>query len=423
MNSKYFELLLNARGEAIVLTDEKQRILYSNRKFSEYFNLPADLNGSKIGNLIDHSLLEEMLSSEKEVTDELFYYDDYLCNGCIFYGLMSSKNIGLNGYFIGKLFVMKKLDSIYPLLQQVDNPTYDDKYLQGYRQSAEFQKVRNMAKRNALNLDPVLIKGRSDIGKSLVAKVIHSYSERSRYPFFEIDCHNVSAEKMEHLLFGQAKGSFMGKIVIGDKGTIFLNHIDHLPLFLQQKLLDVIKSKSVRKWNTKRIDVDLRFIFGTSVDLQLLVEQGIFNEELYFRISNIQIEIPELYNDPLSVEEVIQYHIAKLIRVYRKVQLIFEPGLIELLNNWNWQGDEQKMIQTIDYLIYHASTNLVSIRDFEHAKQVLRLEKEEDIVGLSSLEREQIKHALGLFPNKTKTAEYLGIGRATLYRKIEKYKL
>lgn len=424
MESKYFELIVNAMEEAVVFTDQEGKIMYSNHKFSEYFNLPEKITTWRMENLIEHEQLSELLASETEVTDELFYYDDYLCNGCIFYGLMSSKHIGYNGIYRGKLFTFKKIDAIYPLLHQLENAGYTPDIAEIHTNSPELQTIKQLAKKFAATNDSILLEGESNMDKAFIARIIHAYSDRSEAQFLEIDCKTDSLSHIENLLFGQAKGNYMGKIAMGDGGTVFISNIEILPLFLQQKLIETIKMKAIRKWNTKKVQFDVRFIFGTTSELHERFDRQLFQEELYYRITNRRIMIPRLVQRPADLKAIIAHYIQKLKRAHRKVKILFEPELLAALYEWTWQGTEGEVVQVLDYLIAHASSNVIRLSDFENAKAQLKMQAEQsENIALEFLEKRQIEHALSAYTSKTKAAQSLGISRATLYRKMERYQL
>jgi len=276
----------------------------------------------------------------------------------------------------------------------------------------------------------VLILGENGTGKELVARAIHQKSSRSHESFIIVDVGALPPTLFESELFGHEKGSFtdaketrIGKFELANKGTLFLDEIGNLPLDLQIKLLSVLQTKSItRIGSNKSIDLDVRVLCATNAPIYDLVNKGLFRQDLFYRIKTIEINLPPLRERKEDIPDLFQYYVDHYGKRYNK-SVEAEPSLITHLSNYTWPGNIRELQHAIERAVILCKDSMLKASDFQ-LSYMLDSEMEMKSLNLSDMEREVIRKALKKFGNNlTRAAEELGIGRTTLYRKMEEYGL
>ena len=290
----------------------------------------------------------------------------------------------------------------------------------------------------AVSNSTIFITGESGTGKELVARAIHSEGPRSKKPFIAINCGAIPDALLESELFGYVKGAFsganpngrIGKFELADKGVIFLDEIGDMPLHLQVKILRVLQDrKIVRIGSNQLIDLDIRVIAATNKDLMQLIKENKFREDLYYRINVVPIHIPPLREREGDIEIIIMSLIEKYNIVFAKYVHTMDIDAKAVLVNYPWPGNIRELENTIEYMINLADERGILTVD-NIPQNILKyntqnkIGEEGDSIGtLRDLEDEYIEKALSIYGRDTKgkriVAEKLGIGIATLYRKLE----
>jgi DNA-binding NtrC family response regulator len=277
----------------------------------------------------------------------------------------------------------------------------------------------------------VLITGASGTGKELVARAIHQHSQRSQQPFTPVNCGSFTETILESELFGHEKGAFTGAgnihkglVEATDGGTLFLDEITETTLSFQVKLLRVIQEQQVRRvGSTKYIPVDVRILAASNRDVSRLLKQGQFREDLYYRLSVVQINMPSLEEHrediPLLVNHFLQQFNAK-----NNLGVTIEPAAVQRLQEMPWPGNVRELENTVNRLAIFASTRQITLADVE--SEVQRPTEIPAAHGatavppdrLMELERQHILQILKQTRgNRSEAARRLGIERKTLYRK------
>lgn len=297
--------------------------------------------------------------------------------------------------------------------------------------SHKMQKIFEFAKTIASTSSNVLILGESGTGKELLARAIHNEGPRASYPFVAVSCVALPETLLESELFGHEKGAFTdaisqkkGKFEMADKGTIFLDEIGDISPKLQLSLLRVIQEKEiVRVGGEKPIKLDVRIIAATNRDLKKLVQEGKFREDLYYRLNVITIEIPPLRERKEDIPVLVNHFIEKFnLELKKNIRGISEDAL-KMLVKYHWPGNVRELENVIERAMVVAKNDLIRKED------IALLDEEEDFLNLpdktlKSVEREHILRVLKENSwNIQRSAEILGIDRATLYNKIKKYNL
>ena len=314
--------------------------------------------------------------------------------------------------------------------------------------SKEIKMLKDKIKKIAPSKSTVLITGESGTGKELIARAIHSESDRWNKPFIAINCGAIPDSLLESELFGYVRGAFsgadpngrIGKFELANKGVIFLDEIGDMPLFLQVKLLRVLQErKLVRIGSNKLIDLDIRVIAATNKDLKKLIEEGKFREDLYYRLNVIPMELPGLKERPDDIETITRILIEKYNNIFTKYVHTIEPEVIEILKGYSWPGNVRELENVVEFMINLSDERGIITKEMipEHVIEVeanrevkdnVENNVDDDVVPemrfrqLKDLEEEYIKKAIKHFGEDTKgkkqAAKALGIGVATLYRKI-----
>jgi two-component system nitrogen regulation response regulator NtrX len=301
--------------------------------------------------------------------------------------------------------------------------------------SSAMKKIKSQIELIAKGDSRVLIIGESGTGKELVARAIHSLSNRASAPFVEINCAAIPQELIESELFGHEKGAFtgaierkIGKFELANGGTLFLDEIGDMSLLTQAKLLRVIETqKFQRVGGTKDIKVNVRIISATNKDLIKEIKKGNFREDLYYRLNVVPIYIPPLRERKEDIPELIRYFIDEFSKEKGwKVKTVDQQAM-KILQNYDWPGNIRELRNAIERLMIMTINEVITFSDIESTGIIGQSKKEESYFKYKTL-----KEAKDAFErdflirklkennwNMTKTAEIIGIERSNLYKKIK----
>ncbi|MCU0345976.1 MAG: sigma-54 dependent transcriptional regulator [Saprospiraceae bacterium] len=299
-------------------------------------------------------------------------------------------------------------------------------------QSKPMQHAIEMAKKVATTSTTVLLTGETGTGKEVFAQAIHSASGRSAKPFVAINCSALGKELLESEMFGHKAGSFTGAVKdkIGlfeeaNGGTIFLDEIGEMDLVLQAKLLRVLETGTFMKvGETKETRVDVRIVAATNRDLQTESDRGNFRLDLFYRLSVFNIRLPSLQERPGDISLLAGHFIKMLCAKMNHSPLGMEAAFAKALNNHPWKGNIRELKNVIERAVILANGPDLTLDCLPYDFQYTESGNQLDLMKLAEIEKMHIRKVLAHTKgNKTKTAELLGIGLATLYRKIEEYGL
>ncbi|AYF54262.1 sigma-54-dependent Fis family transcriptional regulator [Clostridium novyi] len=295
--------------------------------------------------------------------------------------------------------------------------------------SSKLQRAKNLAKKAALTESNVLLIGESGTGKELFAHAIHKESHRKYGNFVKVNCSAIPRELLELELFGHQEGFFtgvkkeykIGNFQLASGGTIFLDEIGDMPLYMQGKILKVLQEKQVKKIGA----IDIRVIATTNKNLSKMVREGKFREELYYRLNVININIPSLRERPKDIVTLTNYLLEKICKKLQKEVQGVSSKAMDRLQSYSWHGNVRQLENVIERAV-----NMVEYNGkikIEHLPQEITgkitkfsVEKLEDV--MKKTEKETILNALRAFDgNKTQTAKALNISRTTLYEKMTKH--
>ena len=276
----------------------------------------------------------------------------------------------------------------------------------------------------------VLIMGENGTGKELVARALHRQSKRADDVFISVDMASLSESLFESELFGHVKGSFTdakedraGRFEAASGGTLFLDEIGNLSMPMQAKILSVLQNRKVtRIGSNKEIDIDIRLVSATNKHLYDMVAEENFREDLLYRLNTIQIDIPPLRKRLEDVPLLVNFFMDTYSRKYNKTGIRVDKSAISKLQNYNWPGNIRELQHTIEKAVILCEGDTIRGDDlfFHPTKKIAK--EEADTLNLGEIEKSTIEKAMLKFNgNMTKVAKELGVTRATLYNKIDKY--
>lgn len=296
--------------------------------------------------------------------------------------------------------------------------------------------ILRKAQRVAKSDTPVLIEGPSGTGKELLARQIHEWSSRKGQAWVAINCAALPAGLLESELFGFEKGAFtgaierkIGKFELADGGTLLLDEIGELDPLLQAKLLRVLQEGEVdRIGGRKPTKIDVRIIATTNKNLERLVKEDKFREDLYFRLYGVKFELPALRERPLDIRYLAEYFLQQQSKHLQR-EFRYQEGTLEALVNYPWMGNIRELERSVQRAAVLSESGLVSIENFElgdHKSFSIQSNKsiaQQRPASMKDMERDAIIQALEENQgNRTHTAQSLGMSLRTLRHKLKQYK-
>lgn len=326
---------------------------------------------------------------------------------------------------------------------KIEMPGHDDIFSGMIGRSKVMKKVFERIQKVALTESSVLITGPSGTGKELVAEAIHQLSTRKSEAKIAVNCGAIPGNLLESELFGHLKGSFTGAVSnrkgrfeLADKGTIFLDEIGDMPLLLQVKLLRVLQNKTIEPvGSTSSINVDSRIIAATHRNLEKMVEENKFREDLFYRLNVIPIRIPALKERREDIPLLISYFVNRFTSANQSNQISFSDEALDMLLKYDWPGNVRELENIIERLVILRGGNEILPEDLpakifrhnplatDHYKHIFELP--EDGIDLkrvlSDIEDSLILQALSFTEgNKNQASKLLSLNRTTLIEKLKK---
>jgi DNA-binding NtrC family response regulator len=295
--------------------------------------------------------------------------------------------------------------------------------------SDEMNRVMEMVNTVSETDSTVLIRGESGTGKELIARAIHSHSKRRYFPIVAVNCGAIPETLLESELFGHEKGAFTGahyrrkgKIELANGGTLFLDEIGDISAKMQIDLLRVFENKSFnRLGGQEEINVDFRLVCATNKNLEKLVEDEKFREDLYYRINVFTILIPPLRERRTDILPLTNHFIQKYARSMGKQEKKLTPDVEEVLLSYPWPGNVRELENAIERAMVIGKKSEIHVEDLPlHLNGSVKFS--ENAIALADIEKQHIEKLMKeTNGNITRTASLLGIDRVTLYNKLKKY--
>lgn len=439
--------ILENAYDGIVVVDEKGKITMMNNSYAKFLNINVkDVIGKHVTEVIENTRLHIILKTgEAEIGDiqkigphkivamRIPIKENGRVVGAI--GKIMFRDVQEVKSLAKRLSVMQKeLDYYKDELKRVRQARYSFKNITD--KSYKMKEIKKIAILAAKSNSTILITGESGTGKELFAHSIHNESPRHLGPFIKMNCAAIPSELLESELFGYTDGAFtgakkggkIGKFQLAHQGTIFLDEIGDMPLEMQAKILRVLQDKEIEPIGSNMpVKVDVRIIAATNKDLETLVKEGRFREDLYYRLNVIRVDVPPLRARKEDFDDLVDI----LIRKHSKDLGKYIPGIsreaLEILKKYNWPGNVRELENVIERAINIAVSgelikpmhlpvyllsqkNHIKTNSFSLKYAVENAEKEIII--------ECLRYTDG---NRVKAAKLLNISRSTLYEKLEKY--
>ncbi|MEX6587159.1 sigma 54-interacting transcriptional regulator [Paraclostridium bifermentans] len=437
LEKKKLKTLLDNMDKAVVSLDKDANIEKYNLKFKEIFEVKGNIIGSFIGDVLNFAKDNNFNNINNDKSCSFTY------RGAKkeFKGIYNIKPIILNEELKG--YVLDFIDKV-DAIKNYNKISNDHKiYLENIIGSSyAINKSKEEALMASKTNSTVLITGESGTGKELFARAIHNHSCRAGNPFIAINCAAIPDNLLESELFGYEEGAFtgakkggsLGKFELADKGSIFLDEIGDMSLHLQAKLLRVLQEKEVDKIGAKHnVSIDVRIIAATNKDLEHMVRKGTFREDLYYRLNVIPVVLPTLRQRKNDIHLLIEYMMKEYSNKLDKNVQDIDLQALEYLCEYSWPGNIRELQNVIEYSVNRCEGKIITLDNLPNrikranSNEDQIIESNENIKTLDELEKKEIIKALEKYKDYKKdkdlVAKALGISRATLYRKIERYKI
>lgn len=342
--------------------------------------------------------------------------------------------------YLPKPFVPGQLDLLLDKMAQLQSLRQEVARLKGIFQEGGFltgsrhmrqilATARQAAESNAI----VLISGESGTGKGLLARLLHSWSQRAKGPFVTVDCAGLQENLLESDLFGHVKGAFTGalrdktgKLSLAEKGTIFLDEVSEIPAIVQGKLLRFLQQREYeRVGDTQTLTVDARVIAATNRDLEELVRDGTFRQDLYFRLKVVEIFLPPLRERPEDIPLLIDHHLRRYARLNNRQEKDIDSAAIQHMHSYPWPGNVRELINAVERAFILSPHPRIRISDLPpHIAGYRQASPNEAcLTSLAEMEKKHIREVMLRTASFDEAARVLGINTATLWRKRKQYHL
>ena len=299
--------------------------------------------------------------------------------------------------------------------------------------SEEMQKVFSTIQKVAQTDANILILGENGTGKELVARAVHRQSKRADEIFLNVDMGAISESLFESELFGYMKGAFTdakedkaGRFEIASGGTLFLDEIGNLSFNLQMKLLSVLQNRTVTRLGSNIAKpIDIRLVCATNIPIDELISEKRFRQDLLYRINTVEINLPPLRKRTEDIPLLVEHFLGIYCKKYNKAEKEISESAIKRLEKYHWPGNVRELQHAIERVVIMNDAKVIQPEDFYFSVQDVK----EDDVKLNNFDLEEaeklliIKAVSKYNGNLTKAAKELGLTRASLYRRLEKYGL
>ncbi|HOE56031.1 MAG TPA: sigma 54-interacting transcriptional regulator [Bacillota bacterium] len=425
--------ILSTISDGYIILDNESRITNVNMHALKILGTNEEsIKGRTIGEVIPDLDVKSILHSNQYTSYDEVKIKDKVHD--IFITAMNNNNEN-----VGLVISFKKVDNIgsriYSKAFQNKQITFDS--IIG-KSSALIDTIR-LAKTVSNNKANILILGESGTGKELFARAIHCASDRSENSFISINCAAIPKELLESELFGYETGAFTGanksgkpgKFELADGGTIFLDEIGDMPFYLQAKILKVLQDRTIeRVGGIKQKVIDVRIISATNKNLEKMVAEGNFREDLYYRLNVIPITVPPLRDRKGDVDLLVRHFIGVYAENYKIENKTISKEAMDILNQYSWHGNVRELENLVQYLITVNKGEVITADSLP--KKFLRSKgdrysasEDSRVLPLKTIEENIINKAIEKYGSSTegklKAAKVLGISKTTLYRKLAEY--
>lgn len=428
-SSHYFKAIVDSIPEALLFFDIHGTVTHINNNATKILGVSSQgYVGHQIDSIVkNHEKIKHQLEKNMSWTELQFNTPKGLvCVNAHFKPIKDS-----NFENIGAVCTLKELkrtseygnDAVY---------TFEDMVFCSDKMKEVVQKAQNVSFRDTT----ILIQGESGTGKEIMAQAIHNNSPRRSNPFIAVNCAALPKDLIQSELFGYEEGTFTGakkggkagKFELANGGTIFLDEIGDMPFPVQANLLRVLQEKHItRVGGYRTIPLDVRVIAATNKDLLMEVDAGRFRKDLFYRLSVMVLSIPPLRNRKEDIEVLWQHFVSKHSSSYEDAGSIrISPQVMKIFAAYDWPGNVRELENTLIYLLNNmeGKGRAVTAKDLPSSMSCCGEDVPQGLKTLDETERQAIIETLSLCNNNiSQTSSILGVTRATLYRKIKRYKI
>lgn len=443
LNEK-FKKILEASHDLICFVDDRRIISYVNPSYEKHFGIESkDIVGKDLATISPNGLRIKVFNTKTPIENKVYRKDSINIISTI-------EPIFIDGIFKGVISISKTVDEIKDLVKKLEKSEEELNYykdeLNRHNFSSSFSSIIGcssslkdclfMAQKASNSPSTVLIRGESGTGKELIAKAIHNNSNRKNKPFVRVNCAAIPENLLESELFGYEKGAFTGaikskpgKFNIANGGTLFLDEIGDMPVSMQVKLLRVLQERefeSVGGLITQTVDI--RIIAATNRNLEKIIKEDKFREDLYYRLNVISIILPPLRNRKEDINLLVEHFIQKMnIKLNKNVAGIDKKSLMHL-QEYHWPGNIRELENIIERAINMCENGLITEKDLPFYIKNGELEtgslinlKNGKLQPLEQYEKELITLAMKTYKSYNKAGKALGITHRTVSLKCKKY--
>jgi PAS domain S-box-containing protein len=443
MNKHFYEIT-ESLSEGIIRIDHNGVILNLNRFARKLLSLKqSDVIGKKFRNILAADNREELIEGilngkEYEEEEEIYFKTRTGRKKTCLATVKPIKFISKRNYSGGAVITFKENKVVHKLVNKIVGANARFTFEDILGKSDSIKHAIKLASISANTDTTILLQGESGTGKEMFAQAIHNESIRKDRPFVFLNCGAIPRELVSSELFGYVEGAFTGakrgghpgKFELADGGTIFLDEIGDMPLDAQTSLLRVLQDQTVvRVGGHNVIPIDVRVIAATHKDLKKEVELGNFRRDLYYRINVMPIYTPALRNRKNDIKALVEYFLEKFCEKSKKTIKGVNSSFYKAMINYHWPGNVRELQNIMQLVINVAENNsiLTSKNLPEHIRPIdlsKNLHYSEPLLSLEEIEKNAIdKTVREVGGNMAAAAKILGIGRSTLYRKMEKYNM
>jgi len=444
---KLANLIFDHIENGAVVTDKEGNILYFNRPYARFLGLEAEhVIGKHVTEVLEGSRMHIVARTGKAELNQIFTSrgrDMVVQRIPIFedgkvvaaFGQIMFKQVSDVGRLANNLSLLESKLKLYEKeLTSLRSSRYNFDSIRG--DSLPIVNLKEAARKAALTDLPILLTGESGTGKELFAQAIHQSSSRHKQTSVHINCAAIPKELFEAELFGYTEGAFTGakpggkpgKLELADGGTLFLDEIGEMPLELQPKLLRVLEDKLFERVGGNRVfKSDFRIIAATNRDLEEMVKQKLFREDLFYRLNVVSLEVPPLRERQGDIIPLARHLLGKIAENYPGSRYQLTPAAEKVLEGYHWPGNIRELINVLERTAFTIDGNCIDACDlpfYLSRQSPTSLKSGQWDLGavVAEAEREALRKALELTGNnKAKAAKLLGIHRTVLYKKMTKY--
>lgn len=436
--------------DAIIMIDHEATIIYANHAYSKLIGVPVGkIVGRKMYNVEPNSRCLKVLRGAPLIINQRIAIDSVGIEV-----IASITPIYDDKRMIGVVSVFRSIDETIKISTELKRMRDMANYLQSELdkkttlprafseiicQNGNMLEALSLSAKVACTNTTVMVRGENGVGKEILAKAIHNASNRKESPLIRVNCAAIPETLLESELFGYDEGAFtgarkggkLGKFQLADGGTIFLDEIGDMSLTMQSKILRVIQEQEIQKvGGGNAIKVDVRIISATNRELENMVQEGLFREDLYYRLNVFPIFLPPLRERKDDIPLLVDHFVKLLVKKNNKKSILVSNGVLNLFFHHRWPGNVRELQNVLEHAVVLSTDGIIKVEHLPgYLRESIYITRQEDRVStlpemISNLEREAIIAALqSCKNNKSAAIKKLGISRRAFYQKLTRYNI